>query len=233
MLAAAAVISNTEPSVCPLTACTLHASNCASALPASLSPYITLDAAFAIKISQTATVGYAQTTFCMSCTNGQQTRTKTISVTQTHDCATQSTFTDLVSDVVIDYGASSSLRALSSYAEVSDFYTYTDAAVCGALTCELKAVGCSGHWSDTGIVGMNSGTFAVSVKQNSDAGYARSVCLKCSNGHVTKTHDNWLITQERNCLTALQGTARTDFPKYKEIAYSASAGTVTVATGSA
>jgi hypothetical protein len=174
------VFANTEPSNCAMTSCTLYDSDCSTALPGTLSPYITLSGGNAIMISQTSTAGYALTLFCISCTNGAQTVEKTISAKQTKDCST-STLTDVVSDVSIDYGSSSSMLALSGYADASNFFTYTDAADCGALTCELKATGCSDAWADTTDVDMDASTYAVSAKQNVGAGQVKTMCVKCSN----------------------------------------------------
>ena len=90
-------------------------------------------------------------------------------VKQTKDCST-STMTSVVNNVSVNYGSSSSLLALTAYATPSNFFTYSDTADCGALTCELKATGCTNAWSDTSDVSMDSSTYAVSVKQNVEAG---------------------------------------------------------------
>jgi len=180
MFTNAEVFANTESSDCAVSSCALYASDCAAALPGALSPYITISGAYAIMISQTSSAGYALTEFCISCTNGDQTVTKTINVKQTKDCST-STLTDVVSDVSIDYGSSSSMLALSSYAAASNFFTYADATDCGALTCELKATGCSNAWADTTDVSMDGSTYAVSAKQNVAAGQVKTLCVKCSN----------------------------------------------------
>jgi hypothetical protein len=71
------------------------------------------------------------------------------------------------------------MLALTSYAGVSNFFSYSDTADCGALTCELKATGCSDAWSDTSYVSMDASTYAVSVKQNIEAGYVKTLCVKC------------------------------------------------------
>ena len=115
-----------------------------------------------------------------------------IEISQTKQC-TASDITSKISNVEIDYGSSSSKKALTSYAEPSDFFTYTRTAVCGALTCELKATGCSNALTSAQStkISMHGSTYAVSAQQNVDAGYTETVCLKCSNTHVSKTHDNW------------------------------------------
>jgi hypothetical protein len=71
------------------------------------------------------------------------------------------------------------MLALGSYAGVSKFFTYADTNDCGALTCELKAAGCSDAWADTDHVTMDSVTYAVSVKQDTDDGYVKPLCVKC------------------------------------------------------
>lgn len=179
MFTNSAVFTNSNTANCAVTSCTLKASDCTADMPAAISSYITVDGSdYSIKISQTSSAGYALTAFCISCTNGAQTETKTINVKQTKDCST-STLTDVASDVSIDYGASSSLLALSGYAAASNFFTYADTTDCGALTCELKAAGCSSSWSDTSDVSMDASTYAVSVKQNEAAGQVKTLCVKC------------------------------------------------------
>ena len=120
------------------------------------------------------------------------------------------------------------MLALGAYAGASNFFTYTDAADCGALTCELKATGCSNAWSDTSNVVMDASTYAVSVKQNVDAGQVKTLCVKCQNtgGLKTSTHDNWVITQIRNCQSVLSATGTVP---NKEIPYSSSATLIEVA----
>ena len=169
MFTNSAIFTNSETSDCPVSTCTLKADDCTAALGTPLSTYITVDSSdYSVKISQTSSAGYALTTFCLSCGNGAQTVTKTINVKQTKDCST-STMTDAVSNVSIDYGSSSSMLALTGYATAANFFSgYADATDCGALTCELKAVGCTNAWTDTTDVSISSN--AVSVKQNVAAG---------------------------------------------------------------
>jgi hypothetical protein len=52
----------------------------------------------------------------------------------------------------------------------------------------------------------SAGNFALSIKQNIDAGYTETLCIECSNGDgSTIQKDNWIIEQTRNCLTAMDG----------------------------
>jgi hypothetical protein len=175
----AEVFTNSDTANCAVSSCTLYAEDCSASVPAAISSYVSVDGSdYSIKVTQTATAGYALTTFCISCTNGAQTLTKTLKVKQTKDCTT-STLTDATSNVSNNYASSGTMLALASYAGASDFFTYADTADCGALTCELKAAGCSGAWSDTSDVAMDSSSYAVSVKQNTDAGYVKTLCVKC------------------------------------------------------
>ena len=70
MYANSAVFTNSDTANCAVSACTLYASDCAASLPAAISSYVSVDGSFALKVSQTATAGYALTEFCISCTNG-------------------------------------------------------------------------------------------------------------------------------------------------------------------
>jgi hypothetical protein len=174
-----AVFANSDTANCAVNSCTLFADDCSASLPVAISSYVSLDGSdYSIKVSQAASAGYALTTFCISCTNGVQTLTKTLKVKQTKDCST-STLTDVTSNVSVDFGSSTSMLALGSYATASNFFTYADTDDCGALTCELKAAGCTDAWADTDHVTMDSSTYAVSVKQDTDGGYVKTLCVKC------------------------------------------------------
>ena len=72
--------TNSDDSTCAVSTCTLFAENCVDALPAAISAYISLSANYKVRVSQTATAGYALTTFCVSCGNGAQTITNTMKV---------------------------------------------------------------------------------------------------------------------------------------------------------
>jgi hypothetical protein len=85
----------------------------------------------------------------------------------------------VTSNASVNYGSSPSMLALGSYATASNFFNYADTNDCGALTCELKAAGCSDAWADTDHVTMDSVTYAVSVKQDTDDGYVKPLCVKC------------------------------------------------------
>ena len=74
------IFSNSDTSNCAVSTCTLFAENCVDALPAAISAYVSVDGSYDVKVSQTATAGYALTTFCVSCGNSAQTITKTMKV---------------------------------------------------------------------------------------------------------------------------------------------------------
>jgi hypothetical protein len=67
-------------------------------------------------------------------------------------------------------------------------------------------------------------TGIITAKQNVDAGYADTVCVKCQNsaGSII-TYDNFLVEQKPNCATLAPITLTN-----KEYAYDASATTTAV-----
>ena len=53
---------------------------------------------------------------------------------------------------------------------------------------------------------MTASTFALNMRQDIDAGYEETLCVKCLNAAGSSVqHDNWTIEQTRNCATALVG----------------------------
>ena len=132
-------------------------------------------------------------------------------IQQTRNCATAMTGeiqgTPLANQNVA-YDASSSLVTKAS--GFADFFTNTHTALCGVITaCSLKLSGCSTDYTAGNLV-IDATTGAITAKQNVDAGYADTVCIKCQNTHSSfVTHDNWVVTQAPNCatLTAASVTA--------------------------
>jgi len=84
-------------------------------------------------------------------------------------------------DQTLPYFASSSLVVKAS--GFSDWFTNTHSTLCGAITsCEIKATGCSNSY-DLGNLAITANTGAITAKQNVEAGYEDTVCIKCTNGH--------------------------------------------------
>jgi hypothetical protein len=116
------------------------------------------------------------------------------------------------SDTLIEYDASSTLLA-----QEASFFTYfrnPHVGTCQAITsCEIKAAGCSAGYGD-GNLAITANTGVVTSKQNVDAGFADTVCIKCSNGAgSTITYDNWTVTQKPNCETlSANSLAAKDYP---------------------
>jgi len=62
----------------------------------------------------------------------------------------------------------------------------------------LKVSGCGSAYTAGNLFISAAG--AITAKQNVDAGYEDTVCISCSNAHgSTITHDNWKVTQSKNC----------------------------------
>ena len=100
----------------------------------------------------------------------------------------------------VAYDASASLVTKAS--GFADFFTNTHITLCGAITaCSLKVAGCGSDYTAANLV-IDATTGAITAKQNVEAGYADTVCIKCQNTHSSfVTHDNWVVTQAPNCAT--------------------------------
>ena len=85
-------------------------------------------------------------------------------------------------------------------------FTNVNNADCGVFTaCAVKPSGCTGSYSGYAAIGA-SPNFALSIRQNIDAGYEETLCVECSNAAgSTIQKDGWVIEQTRNCATALTG----------------------------
>ena len=112
-------------------------------------------------------------------------------------------------DTTLEYNAASTLVA-----QENAFFTYfrnEHSALCNAInSCEIKAAGCSGTYSN-GNLAITANTGVVTSVTNNDAGFVDTVCIKCSNAAgSTVTYDNWTVTQKPNCatLTANSMTAK-------------------------
>ena len=102
-------------------------------------------------------------------------------VRQSRNCATQ---------IVVNTGSQPAAQTLvysatttTEVIPITDFFTsFLDEADCGAVTCLIKENGCGSNYSpdtDTSI-SMNTGTFAVTLKRNIQAGYGPIVvCVYC------------------------------------------------------
>jgi hypothetical protein len=102
------------------------------------------------------------------------------------------------SNTELEYDASSTLLP-----QEASFFTYfrnDHSALCNAInSCEIKAAGCSGAYANTNLA-ITANTGVVTSKQNVDAGFVDTVCIKCSNAAgSTVTYDNWTVTQKPNC----------------------------------
>ena len=112
-------------------------------------------------------------------------------------------------------------------------FTNVNNVDCGVFTaCVLKPSGCgAGSYSGRAAIGA-SPNFALSITQNVDAGYTETLCVECQNsaGSIVQ-HDGWVITQTRNCATALAGAVQGTPLVDQTIAYLNDASLVTKAAG--
>ena len=111
------------------------------------------------------------------------------------------TTTGTVADKTISYSSSATLDVVA--ATSANFFTNADSATCGSLsTCVIKASGCSGTYSAGNLV-INASTGKLEAKQNVDAGYDDTVCIKCSNTLFTFEQDSLNVKQLPNCGVSL------------------------------
>jgi len=98
-----------------------------------------------------------------------------------------------VNYAAIVYGANPASVALSEYAATTSMFSNANSADCGGFTaCEVLPVGCSGTYA--GRATMTASTFALNMRQDIDAGYEETLCVKCQNALGSSVqHDNWTI----------------------------------------
>jgi len=99
---------------------------------------------------------------------------------------------------VIAYSSSSTKTTVA--ASSASFFDNTHLADCGAITsCALYASGCSTAYT-TGNLVIDSTTGEITAKQNVDAGYTDTVCVKCENTATSSvSFDTWVVQQKANC----------------------------------
>lgn len=87
------------------------------------------------------------------------------------------TTTGTVADKTIAYSSSSTLETVA--AASTNFFTNADSAACGAMaTCAIKVAGCASNYVGTNLE-INASTGKLEAKQNVQAGYDDTVCIKC------------------------------------------------------
>lgn len=226
---------------CPITTCTITLGDCPATAALSTwseSSYLTImdtgttiaSAAvpFPLVLAQTAAAGYAEQSFCYTCSNYQQTdAASTVKVSQMKDC---SKIYDAVSPL-FKFDASTAapphtnryiLAAGVTFDDSAAYFDLTDwdvqakyidvleAADCGPLTCVPLPSGCTGTYTGNVVIGALG---AMSMKQSIPAGYKETFCVSCTNtgntltSHsniATLTFDNAVAWQKMNC--ALQFT---------------------------
>jgi len=148
-------------------------------------------------------------------------------LTQNRNCATQLTGSingSPLADQTVTYADNSALVTKAS--GFADFFTPLYTATCQTITaCTLKVSGCGSAYTTGNLIISSAGV--ITAKQNVDAGYADTVCVSCSNGHgSTVEHDNWTVTQSKNCGDTLSLGSVTD----QAFTYDASLTTTSVYT---
>ena len=83
----------------------------------------------------------------------------------------------------------------------------SDATNCGITSCSIKTSGCSGAYSPGQLSMAGSTPWAITANQNIQNGYTETVCVSCTNGLDTYSYFNFIVTQIRDCATALTAKA--------------------------
>jgi len=93
---------------------------------------------------------------------------------------------------VIAYSSSSTKTTVA--ATSASFFDNANVADCGAITsCALYENDCIASYTKGNLV-IDSSTGKVTAKQNVDAGYTDTVCVKCENSASSSvTKDNWSV----------------------------------------
>ena len=213
---------------CPVLGCVLFQTDCVTALVAPFDTKLTIEGAspWTLRISQTQASGYPNVAVCYKCNNGYgsgtnvHTYTSQVTIRQHIDCSIalsdSSNSTSSLKNIQdpisgtniasVVYAASPTYKAITEYALSTSMFTNVNNVDCGAFTaCSVKPSGCTGAYTGRAQIGA-SPNFAMSITQNVDAGYTETLCVECQNAAgSTIQKDGWIITQTRNCGTALTG----------------------------
>jgi len=86
------------------------------------------------------------------------------------------------------------------------FFTNPFVTQCGAITsCALYENDCIEPYTKGNLVidSTNGRVGKVTAKQNIDAGYTDTVCVKCENSASSSITYNWVVQQKANCKVSL------------------------------
>jgi hypothetical protein len=174
----------TDATDCGALTCELKQTGCTNAWTDTTN--VAMDASsYAVTVKQNVADGQVKT-LCVKCQNTGGLKTATHDswvITQVKNCEAVVSTTGTVADKSIAYSSSSTLDVVAALS--SNFFTNADSATCGALaSCEIKASGCTNAYSAGNLV-INASTGKLEAKQNVDAGYDDTVCIKCSNTAFT------------------------------------------------
>jgi hypothetical protein len=90
-----------------------------------------------------------------------------------------------------------------SVGDQSVFFENADGLNCPITSCSILAVGCGTAYPPGELSISGSFPFTVTSNKNVLVGWTETVCIECSNALQTITFDNYVVTQNRDCGTAL------------------------------
>lgn len=211
------MFTNSKPTLCPVTGCTLKQSDCVTDLVSPYDTEITVETRtpWIINVRARVLLGYPAQTVCYSCSNkdsvantAEQTITKQISVRQQIKCTEALSLTyglpllkDYTNPIAAGGYAAHSYAPSPKYhqlpqtvSSINLFYNVYSADCGGFTSCTLHPQGCgSGTYSGRAI--LTTPNYGIMVEQDVDIGYTETLCVKCQNsvGAVTQK-DDWVIT---------------------------------------
>jgi len=107
--------------------------------------------------------------------------------------------TTLPNNPVFNFNSLITTRTVENY---NSFFKVLDEVYCYLTTCAIRNPGC-GPYSGSRITISGITPFAISMPQNVVEGWTETICIECSNGQQTEQYDNFIVTQIRDCSTAI------------------------------
>ena len=163
-------------------------------------------APFRVMSDQTSIRGYSDRTFCLQCSNKDESMVSLpFSVTQTSKCLTtlKTKSTPFAPKTIAFKSNSLSDTVIAS--SWSTFFTNTDQQHCPVLSCSVFAAGCSTNTDQSSIWTMNNNlSFSLFAKNSNPLGYSQKICLGCKNGesYPFQMYDNITVVQAKELVTA-------------------------------
>ena len=176
---------------CPVTSCTLYASDCSSSAASNV--WLGGSTPWTININKNVIAGYSNT-YCYSCTNGAQTITYSPWAVTVNGCTNK--LLALSSPLASQTYLFSASTTTATPGDWSSFFQNSNPSLCPLVRCKLKISDCSSDSTNTDVTMSSSSPFTITAKRNVAAGYSVTLCVRCNNGVDYINVTPWTVTQE-------------------------------------